>query len=142
MKGNSLSVGIVFVMVSGLVTGCALSDEPVNESQSTAELGAIRNESAFVLTVSTETAPQDKVNVTPSDGSPGRTCFGTGCQFAFLAGVTLTLRVPFPTDKVNCIFFAGWTGACAGQGNPCTLVLNSDLTTEAIWDPIIGCNPQ
>jgi len=137
MKGNSLSVMTAFVMMSAPVTGCALSDDGAKESQRAAAL-----DSAFTLNLSTETAPQDKVHVTSSDGSPPRDCFGTGCQFAYLAGSVLTLTVTFPTDRPNCIFFSGWSGACSGQGNPCTLTLNSDLTTEALWSPIIGCDPE
>lgn len=29
--------------------------------------------------------------------------------------------------------FSHWTGACAGQGNPCTLVMSSDLSTTAVF---------
>ncbi|HEU4733492.1 MAG TPA: hypothetical protein VFT22_36615 [Kofleriaceae bacterium] len=123
------------------MAGCAVSDDSVQHSQNTAELGAITNNSAFTLFLTTEVAPQDKVDVTSSDGTPLRSCTG-GCAFAYLAGSVLTLRVPFPNDKVNCIHFTGWSGACSGQGNPCTLVLNSDLTTEAIWANTIGCQPQ
>jgi hypothetical protein len=140
MKSNTLSVVTALVMMGASAAGCAVSDEGVNESKTAAELTSTSG-TAFVLSLSTETAPQDKVHVTSSDGSPARDCFG-GCSFAYLAGSTLTLRVVFPTDRVNCIFFSGWSGACSGQGNPCTLVLNSNLSTDAIWSPIIGCQPQ
>jgi hypothetical protein len=140
MRIHSLSVVTALVMIGASAAGCAVSDEGVNESKTAAELTTTSG-SAFVLTVSTETAPQDKVQVTSSDGSPTRDCFG-GCSFAYLAGASLGLRVVFPTDKVNCIHFTGWSGACAGQGNPCSLVLNSDLFAEAIWSPTIGCQPQ
>jgi len=139
MKSNMLSVMTAVVMMGASVTGCALSGDELKEGQATEDL--IAPSAAFVLHLSTETAPQDQVDVTSSDGTPLRQCFG-GCSFAYLAGAALTLRVPFPTDKPNCIVFNGWTGACAGQGSTCNLVLNSDLTTEAIWAPIRGCHPQ
>jgi hypothetical protein len=142
MRGNSLNVVIGLVMMSASVTGCSVSDDSVNESEHAAELGAITNNSAFTIVIRTETAPQDKVVVTSSDGGPPRDCFG--CTLAYVAGTTLNLRIPFPIDSANCIHFTGWSesGACAGQGNPCTVVLNSDLVTEAIWSPTKGCTPR
>ncbi|HET7500170.1 MAG TPA: hypothetical protein VFK02_04180 [Kofleriaceae bacterium] len=123
------------------MAGCTVAGDDVTEGQDTAALGAITSSSAFTISISTETAPQDKVTVSSSDGTPTRDCFG-GCTFAYLAGATLTLRIPFPIDRTNCIQFSGWSGACSGQGNPCVVVLNSDLSTEANWSTIIGCQPK
>jgi len=93
--------------------------------------------SAFVLHLST----REEVEVAASDGSVHPPCFGSRCDIAFIAGVTVTLNVPFTTDEVNCLTFDGWTGACAGQGNPCKLVMNSDLTTATVWKRLLGCSP-
>jgi hypothetical protein len=138
---NSLSATerAAFVVIAVMLS--ALANTGVTAGQSAAELGATTNNSAFSITISTETAPQDLLQVTSSDGTPERDCFES-CQFAYLAGSTLTLRVPFPTDQVNCIRFAGWTGACAGQGATCTVVLNGDLVTEAVWAIIRHCSPR
>jgi hypothetical protein len=138
MKRSSKMV-IVIAIITASAAGCGLTDDH-NESQSAAQLTATTNTGSFVLSLSTETAPQDKVVVTSSDGTPSRDCFGA-CQFAYLAGATLTLRVPFPTDTPNCIRFDGWDGACAGQWTTCVIQLNSDLSTTALWAPIIGCDP-
>ncbi len=140
MRGNSASVIIAFVVMSASVTGCGFSDDGLSERESAAALGAAVNASAYVLTVSTETLPQDEVIVTSSDGGPARICSGD-CQFSYLAGASLTLRIPHPSDRVNCLIFRGWLGACAGQPATCSLVLDSDLTTEAQWAPIRGCIP-
>lgn len=135
---SALSMVVVFAMVGASAAGCALSDD---QGQTASELTATTNASAFVLTVITETAPQDKVVVTSSDGSPPRDCFG-GCNFAYLAGSTVTTRVPFPTDKPNCIRFDGWSGDCVGSANTCSTVLDRDKTVVANWAPIIGCDPK
>jgi hypothetical protein len=110
-------------------------------AEDTAELGATTNADSFVLSLTTEFAPQNKVVVTSSDGTPSRDCVGS-CNFAYLAGASLSLRIPFPTDRINCVQQVRWTGACAGQGKTCNLVLNSNLSTEAIWVPIRGCDPR
>jgi hypothetical protein len=132
---------IALAVIAASAAGCGLTDDQTNESQSAAELTAATNTGSFVLSLSTETAPQDKVVVTSTDGTPSRDCFG-GCEFAYLAGSGLTLRIPFPTDKPNCIRFDHWEGACAGQGTTCSIPLNSDVWTAAIWVTIIGCRPQ
>lgn len=127
---------IAFVMAVAAVSGCALSEGEATEATDTSELAT----TAFTLHLGTEVAPQNQVVVSSSDGTPDRRCIG-GCLFAYLAGAKLSLRVPFPTDRPNCVAFSGWTGACAGQGNPCSLVLSNDLGAEAIWTPIRGCQP-
>src|SRR5689334_24956002 len=83
---------VLAVLVSALLAGGALANPGVTAGQSAAELGATTNNSAFSITISTETAPQDLVQVTSSDGTPERECVES-CQFAYLAGSTLTLRV-------------------------------------------------
>jgi len=121
--------------------GCVSNDGGASgdaDSELTLEVGP----GAHVLTLSTETAPQNVVDVTTNDGEPPRDCVGTDCQLAFLSGVGLTLRIPFPTDNPNCVAFNHWTGACAGQGNPCTITLDTDKTTEAVWTRLRGCVPR
>jgi hypothetical protein len=114
-----------------------LSDDNV-ESQS-AEIGATPNIAAFVLTVQTD---EEQITVSSST-SAGETCFGgQSCNFAYLGGSSLAIRVPFTKDQVNCELFHGWSGACAGQGSICTLVINSNLTTRATWVPLLGCRPE
>jgi len=59
--------------------------------------------------------------------------------FVFQAEVTLTVTA------ANGGEFVGWTGACAGQANPCELVAAGDLQTSALLvladqpDFLLGC---
>jgi hypothetical protein len=140
MTNSVLSMVMACAVLSVSAGGCALSDESAREGQAASDLTATSGNS-FVLFLSTETAPQDKVIVTSTDGTPPRDCFG-GCQFAYLAGSQLTLRIPFPTDKPNCIMFGGWSGACVGQGSTCSIPLNGDTSTSVNWVNIRGCVPR
>jgi hypothetical protein len=48
-----------------------------------------------------------------------------------------------PQNRIDCLAFSGWSGACAGQGATCTVVINSDLTTGAEFGTVIrGCVPK
>lgn len=142
MKKNTLSMVTALFAMGTFASGCVVSDEDkLGEDKPGAEQQQVTNANSYVINIQTEVAGQDQVVVSSSDGTPDRQCFG-GCTFAYLAGSTLTLRVPFPRDNINCIMFNGWFGACGGQWNPCTVVLNSDLSTEVNWVIIRGCSPQ
>jgi hypothetical protein len=135
MRKLSFSVAMLLAIMSGPIAGC-MSEDAATESQRASEVAATPSASAYALHIDTEFAGQDEVVA-----NPGGACVGS-CDIAYLAGTVVSLRIPFPTDKINCIHFAGWTGACANQGNPCTLVMNSDLSTEVIWATTKGCQPQ
>ncbi len=75
------------------------------------------------------------VNITAGSGTvsgPGISCPGD-CSERLVPGTKITLTATFgPSQK-----FGGWGGACAGQGNPCTLTVNSatSVTASFIRDP-------
>lgn len=140
MKSCSWSTAIAFAILSASAAGCGLSDEGLGSGPQEDEASAALT-NAFTITIFTETAPQNQVTVTSSDGTPLRSCVGS-CEFAYLAGSALQLRVPFPQDRINCLLFGGWFGACSGQGTTCNLTLNSNLSTEVNWVPWRGCQPQ
>jgi len=96
-------------------------------------LGLCRN--GFTLSADTE---ENDITVTSSRGVD--TCFGF-CDYAYAGGSSLTVRVAPTTNRADCMRFTGWQGACAGQGSICTLTINSDLSTSAMWGPISGCQP-
>lgn len=92
-----------------------------------------------------ELSESGRISVTVDDDSLGRVnsspsgifCgAGTGNQcsalFAFEAEVTLTATVASGSGGE----FAGWEGACAGQGNPCTLTAAGDQETTALFAPV------
>jgi len=51
------------------------------------------------------------------------------CSESYVSGTVVTLTAT--PDAVST--FTGWTGACAGQGNPCTLTLATDVGTTATF---------
>ena len=103
-----------------------------------AEVGtATSNLAAFVLTVSS-----NETSVVVS--SPGRsdTCFRGSCNFAYIEGTPLTIQSD-AQNWIDCAQFSSWGGACAGQGATCNLVINSELSTFALFRfGIPGCMPQ
>jgi NOL1/NOP2/fmu family ribosome biogenesis protein len=59
--------------------------------------------------------------------SPAGIDCGTDCTETYLAGTSVTLTATPAAGSV----FMGWGSACAGQGNPCTVVLNGDVAVSA-----------
>lgn len=93
--------------------------------------------SAFVLSVHANAESDAIINGSSS-------CLGgTTCNFAFLQGATVTISTQ-DKNLIDCARFTGWSGACAGQGTTCTLVMNSDLATSALYKfgGIPGCRPR
>lgn len=100
------------------------------------EAQAVGELSAFVLSVHANAESDVTVN--------GSSCLGgTTCNYAFLQGATATI-ITADKNLVDCARFNGWSGACAGQGTTCTLVINSDLATSALYKfgGIPGCRPR
>lgn len=100
-----------------------------------AVLGACKN--AFTMSVDTL---ENNITVTSSRGVD--TCDLGSCDYAYTGGASLTIRVTPIRNLADCLGFAGWQGACAGQGATCSLTINSNLSTSAIWTRIGGCIPR
>ncbi len=126
------SFALIITLFGGISGGCAMNGD--TEDSQTAEV-AVPALSAFVLTVTTEEQP---ITVTTSTGT--NTC-PDSCSFAYIAGTSLSIHAG-ARNFADCLQFNSWIGACAGQGNPCTLVINSDLSTTAHYTSIPGCVPQ
>jgi hypothetical protein len=93
--------------------------------------------SAFVLTVTGEFG-----RITVTGGGHTDTCpAGTTCNFAYLGGTALTIKAQ-AQNLIDCFKFTNWLGACSGQSATCNLVINSDLSTTAVYGPLSGCIPQ
>lgn len=132
------SFNLVLALIGATSGGCAITDDDAEGSQA-AEVGAaMTNVSAFVLTVSSE---ENDVVVS----SPGHvdTCPGVGtCNFAYIGGTSLTIKTA-KNNVIDCALFSHWDGACAGQSATCNLVINSNLSTSAIFQfGIPGCTPK
>jgi hypothetical protein len=129
-------IAIAFALALSTVAGCAVEDD-AELATDEAELTAAAT--AYVLHVSSD---EGAIRVT-KPGPVHETCPGYGgCDFAFLGGTPLTIKPVQPTDRINCVKFARWIGACAGQGSTCSITINSNLSTHAEWDRILGCIPM
>ncbi len=60
---------------------------------------------------------------------PGDAC-ATDCTLYYGSGTQVSMTA-FPDADSS---FAGWGGACAGQGNPCVVTVDSDVTVTATFD--------
>lgn len=130
------SLGLMLISMAA-IGGCVAPDGSSDESK-TEQASTVRpDNSAFVITVGTDENP---VRVAAA-GTTTNVCSGS-CSFAYIAGTTLTISTN-GQNRIDCLAFTRWGGACAGQGNPCTLVLNSDLSTDAEFETFIrGCIPE
>ena len=63
--------------------------------------------------------------------SDGNVSCGTDCAGKYTKGATVVLTAATTAASAR---FAGWIGACSGQGNPCTLRIGSYTATAANFD--------
>ena len=59
---------------------------------------------------------------------------GTDCSERYALGTAVTLTAAPSAGSA----FVSWEGACAGQGNPCTLTIAADETVTASFAPLFG----
>ncbi|PYR47170.1 MAG: hypothetical protein DMF95_17015, partial [Acidobacteria bacterium] len=77
------------------------------------------------LTVSKTGAAAGVVTSSPA----GIDC-GSTCAAAFSSGTVVTLTAQPSANSV----FGGWSGACAGQANPCTVTVNAAMSVTATFN--------
>jgi len=65
---------------------------------------------------------------TVTSAPAGISC-GTDCTESYVAGTSVTLSATPGTGSA----FASWSGACAGQGNPCTVSVTADTSATATF---------
>lgn len=130
------SYGVISVLFGVVFAGCAATPGDVDEGQ---DVQSVVTTSAFVLSVSGDEAPIKVTTTNVTDTCPAF----SSCQFAFLGGSVLTIKPTTTRNLIDCLQFAGWTGACAGQGSTCTVTINSDITVgQHFWTRISGCIPK
>jgi hypothetical protein len=139
MKAYFATTALAF-MITCAASGCVSSSDELEGHPETARGRAAIEAEECVLTVITDVAPQDKVVIIVNDFF-FRDCFGS-CQYTIMAGSEVILRVPFPTDHINCIQFTGWGGDCKDEGNPCYETCPRRMSVNAIWTQIAGCEAQ
>jgi hypothetical protein len=79
---------------------------------------------AFTLNVGVLSTHPDGGSVT---SSPAGISCPTDCQESYPANAAITLTA---TPAANFVF-EGWLGACAGDGNPCSVTLTANVTAVA-----------
>jgi len=126
------SFSLVVALSAGTFAGCAVEDRDPDGSQHAARIVPA---TSFTLTVGSEA---ETVRVITGGGT---TKGGTGSTLSFPAGTPVTINAQLQ-NLGDCLKFDSWDGACAGQGRPCSLVVNSDLDTGAHYVAIFGCIPQ
>src|SRR5207249_4337000 len=62
--------------------------------------------------------------------SPAGIDCGSTCAAAFSSGTVVTLTAQPSANSV----FGGWSGACAGQANPCTVTVNAAMSVTATFN--------
>ena len=77
-----------------------------------------------------------------SSARGGDNCDSGFCDLTYAGGSSLAIRLTSTTNLADCLAFSSWQGACAGQGATCTLVINSALSSRAVWTRIGGCVPR
>ncbi|MFI5362840.1 MAG: hypothetical protein ACHQ49_12780 [Elusimicrobiota bacterium] len=126
--GELLSLG--FGMASSVKKAVQTLDGDVQARQVSVAAAA-----AFRATLVVSNAGTGTGTITSSDNKITCTVAGPACAETFTTTTTVTLTAT-PTVGVNAqanSFFTGWsspTGACAAQGETCTLTLNSSGVTQ------------
>jgi hypothetical protein len=141
MRGISSGMVAAIALTCASATGCAVTDEEVQDDQSALEDSArtiTPFSSAYVVTLHCGLVT---LGMTSSDGASGGCGQGETSRTAFLAGSDLTIT-PVP-DTIVCRDWKGWTGACAGKPRTCVLpTVNSDVSVGVIEGRLFGCTPQ
>jgi hypothetical protein len=131
---RSCSFTLIVALIGGTLGGCAMTDGDTEDRQTAAI--AVPAVSQFVLSVATQDLP---LAITASSGIHN-SCAGS-CTFTYTAGTSLTIFAG-PRDVPECRQFGGWDGPCAGQLDPCTVVINSNISVTAFYGSIPHCITQ
>ena len=116
------SAGSVF---SGWSGACAGQANTCTVTINAAMSVTARFDSPVTLTVSKNGAGAGGVTSSPA----GIDC-GSSCAAAFTSGTVVTLTAQSSAGAI----FGGWSGACAGQSNPCTLTINAATSVTATFN--------
>ena len=92
------------------------------ESDKSNEVSYTPSASQFTLTVSKSGTGSGTVTAT------GISC-GTDCSEAYTAGTSVSLTAAAAVSST----FTGWTGACSGTTNPCTVTMNATAAVTAAF---------
>ncbi len=112
---------------TGWSGACAGQGNPCNLTMDTDQTTTAFFEPLYFLSVSLDGSGSGAVTSAPA----GIDC-GSDCDEPYVNGTIVTLNATAASGSE----FIGWSGACAGQGNPCNLTMDTDLTTAAVFEPL------
>jgi hypothetical protein len=134
-----ISTGTLVLASFMAMAGCAVTDDA--EGSRPAETAVAQSSAAtFQLTVTSV-----ETDTLVSSAAGVNTCpLKSTCSFTYEAGTALAIDVKTIFSPANdCVRFARWTGACAGQGRPCSVTItDSNLAVSSIWQLRLHCIPD
>ena len=130
-------LALTFVTIATAATGC-VADEPASSDEDQAL--AVRPDTTVTLTAG---ALLFGITVHSATGVQGCSAgSASSCVLSFPAGTQLTISPETTVDRPDCLTWTGWTGQCAGQGNPCVITINSNISVNSTFHVIRpGCTP-
>jgi uncharacterized repeat protein (TIGR01451 family)/uncharacterized repeat protein (TIGR02543 family) len=129
--GATVSFTLV-VQVSGAAGGTTLSNTATTSS-ATADPNTANNTDTETTTVTTPSqAIKLMVSVT-GQGTVTSIPAGINCRPTCSATYNSGTPVDLTATAAAGYRFTGWTGACTGTVNPCTVTMNSDLSVKATF---------
>lgn len=121
------------------MAGCAVTDDAEGDrsAETTAAVSPTATSQLFVTSVGSDT-------VVTSAGGINTCPLASSCTFTYPAPAALSIDVKTIFSPTNdCLRFVQWTGACAGQGRPCSVTLaNAALLVSSTWQLRPHCIPD
>ena len=134
-----IRTGTLVLALFMAMAGCAVTDDSEGDRSSEATAAA-SSAPTFQLTVTS--AGSD--TVVSSAGGVNTCPMTSTCSFAYAVGTALSIDVTTIFSPLNdCLRFVRWTGACAGQGRPCSATITDrNLTVSSTWQLRPHCIPD
>ncbi len=131
-------LALTLVTIATAAAGC-VADEPASADEDQA---APRVQPDTTVTLTIQSAGVE-FGIFVQAASGNQVCNTAGCVLAFPAGTQLTISPESTVDQADCLTWTGWTGQCAGQGNPCVTTISSNIIVNATTHFIFhGCQPE
>jgi uncharacterized repeat protein (TIGR01451 family) len=132
-SGASTTMRIVVTPnVAGNVTNTACVSAGEHDPDQSNNCATVNTGVLISYFLSTFVETGGSITVSPPSNARPPLCLalaGFHC-YGYLAGTSVTLTaVP-----VSGVVFQGWTGACAGQPNPCVVLMDADKTVTATFE--------
>jgi Carboxypeptidase regulatory-like domain len=108
---------------------------PVTAGNTVGDINATLVPSGTIFQLSTTLSGPGSGTVTSSPSAIDCGGGSTACSADFASGSVVNLYAS-PGDA--CSHFSNWTGYCIGNGSPCTVTMNGDVSVGAVFDVTDG----